>query len=243
MPSLDDPSLIQKLNCRRPLLWLNPQRAQAQVVLANIALSHALRLSDIEAADALLRRWAPALSRLFPELAVSDGVIESPLIEFVERSDTQTITGVDCVGRCFVKADHALPVAGSINARGGIYEVLAYAEKLATEHGLFTVGGDPLQLLGGEARALFSSYTVAVGSTGNLGLSIGIMASALGFRAVVHMSHDAKDWKKARLRARGVEVVEHRGDYAAAVAAGRQAVVGQVRSELVGNRAELPALR
>jgi len=220
MPQLDDPSLIRQLNTRRPLLWLNPHLAPAKVVLADLAVSHALTLADVESADALLRRWAPALGRLFPELAASGGVIESPLVAL---EDTRALTGVECAGHCFVKADHALPVAGSIKARGGIYEVLAYAERLATEQRVFTVGGDPLLLLGEEVRALFSRYTVAVGSTGNLGLSIGIMASALGFHATVHMSHDAKEWKKARLRARGVEVVEHSGDYAAAVAAGRQA--------------------
>lgn len=220
MPNPENRTLVDRLKSRQPLLWPNPGLAPSTEVLARLAVSHSLSLADIEEADALLRRWAPALLRLFPELAASGGLIESPLVEL---NDAHILTGLPCAGRSLVKCDHALPVAGSIKARGGIYEVLAFAEKLATQHGLLTNSQDPLQLLDEKVRALFNDYTIAVGSTGNLGLSIGIMASALGFHAVVHMSHDAKAWKKDRLRKRGVEVVEHKGDYAAAVAAGRKA--------------------
>ena len=223
-----EPPLRAGLQARTPLLWRNPRRAVPAPGTPGAA--GALSLQDMLEADALLRRWAPALQRLFPELASSGGLIESELLDFPAAA---AVTGVAPVRPAYIKADHALPVAGSIKARGGIFEVLAHAEQLALRSGLLADRRDTLRLLEAPARALYARHTVAVGSTGNLGLSIGIIAAALGFRAVVHMSRDAKAWKKALLAARGVTVIEHAGDYAAAVAAGRRATLAAADAHFV----------
>ncbi|TRC89722.1 D-serine ammonia-lyase [Mesorhizobium sp. WSM4310] len=206
----DDPARSDVL-AARPTLWLNPN------LVADGIASSALpvRQWQVTEAQGNWERLAPVLQRLFPELKQSQGRIRSDLIDARELADA---LGDDeaTLGRLLIKADNNLPVAGSIKARGGIYEVAMHAEHLAREHGV--VRGDGLDSLTGEkARALFAWHTIAVGSTGNLGLSVGIAARALGFQAVVHMSSDAKAWKVERLRRLGVQVVQHPSDYTQAV--------------------------
>ncbi|QET02434.1 D-serine ammonia-lyase [Cupriavidus pauculus] len=214
-----EPMLLEDLRAARPLLWTNPARSDAAEV-KTVVDGRAISLADSQAAQDRFLRFAPLLAQLFPELRETGGRIESGLHRV---SAMQRALGIEpAQGALWVKADHGLPVAGSIKARGGIHEVLEFAESLALKNGLVTRQSDYTVLGQAPARELFARYEVAVGSTGNLGLSIGVMAAALGFRATVHMSADAKEWKKARLRARGVNVVEHEGDYAEAVAAGRR---------------------
>lgn len=177
--------------------------------------------ADVEEAAKRLQRFAPLLMQLFPELVASQGLIESDLIAVQAPPLVPTDQG-----RFWVKADHALPVAGSIKARGGIHEVLELVEKIATEHHLLAADDSTCVLAQTEARAVLEKYSVAVGSTGNLGLSIGVIGAALGLGATVHMSAEAKEWKKQRLRQRGVTVQEHTGDYVLAVAAGRAEAQG-----------------
>ncbi len=196
-----------------PFLWINPQRQ------ANFNTGLPLTLEDIRHADNRLRRFAPLLTQLFPELQEAGGLIESRLHPV---PSLQANVFPDLTGQLLIKGDHALPVAGSVKARGGIYEVLCHSEALALAHGILTdTDDDYLKLISEAAKTLFSQYEVAVSSTGNLGLSIGVISAALGFKATVHMSVEAKEWKKNRLRNRGVKVVEHKDDYSAAVAAGR----------------------
>ena len=211
---------------RKPVFWVNPDHEASED-------GSGMPLVPDEATQRLARQ-ARAMQSLFPELRPTQGRVESalqrvPRLQQAQQSGIRMPEAVDAaadavhaLGAWWIKRDDALPVAGSIKARGGFHEVLAFAEGLLEQRARAT-GQALAEVDSPEARALFSEYTVAVGSTGNLGLSIGLIAAALGFKSVVHMSQDAKEWKKERLRKHGISVVEHAGDYAAAVEAGRRA--------------------
>ena len=196
----------------RPALWLNPNLKANGIADQSLPI----RAAQVKEAEENWQLLAPVLETCFPELKASKGRIQSKLIEAEDLRGALGY-GTSEYGRVFVKADGDLPVAGSIKARGGVYEVFMHAKKMAEKRGILTPGGDITVLVGEQARALFAQHTIAVGSTGNLGLSVGIAARALGFRAVVHMSSDAKQWKVDRLTRLGVEVVQHKADYTTAV--------------------------
>jgi D-serine dehydratase len=213
-----DSSVAAALIEARPIFWANPHRRSIAAVRGTLSVS----LADIEAAARRLDRFAPLLARLFPDLATTGGRIESELLAVPALEVRLHARGLPAGDRVFLKADHALPVAGSVKARGGFHAVLTVAESLALEAGLLAGSDDDYRRLEGpQARDFFARHTLSVGSTGNLGLSIGLLGRALGFAVTVHMSAEARTWKKKLLRGVGVRVVEHAGDYTAACAQAR----------------------
>ncbi len=204
----------------KPTLWLNPDVDDGGISDTSFAVDP----KQVAVAEQNWQRLAPLLCHCFPELVATDGEIRSELHEARQLKHALGYSGPE-FGRIFVKNDGDLPVAGSIKARGGVYEVFMYALALAKENGLYHDDADVLILASNAARSLFGHYTIAVGSTGNLGMSVGIAARALGFRAVVHMSADAKQWKVDRLTHQGVEVIRHQTDYTSAVEQARREAI------------------
>nr|WP_154309260.1 D-serine ammonia-lyase [Metabacillus lacus] len=210
---------IEKLKTLEEFFWINPRLEKAEVAFSYSPLGKEAVLD----AESRLRKFSPYIAEIFPETKEAGGIIESPLVEISSMKKTlEKLYEMNIRGSLLLKQDNALPISGSIKARGGIYEVLKYAETLAISHGLLKAGDDYLILKEKKCRDLFSRHSIVVGSTGNLGLSIGIISAALGFSAVVHMSSDARQWKKSLLRRKGVTVVEHEGDYSIAVETGRR---------------------
>lgn len=212
--------LLADLIALKETTWFNPATTSLAEGLPYVGLT----AQDVADAHDRLARFAPYLAQAFPETAAQGGIIESDVVAIpaMQRRLTQEYQQ-PIFGELLLKKDSHLPISGSIKARGGIYEVLAHAEKLALAAGLIAITDDYSRLLTPECQQFFSQYSIAVGSTGNLGLSIGIISARLGFRVTVHMSADARAWKKAKLRRHGVTVVEYAEDYGVAVEQGRKA--------------------
>lgn len=201
----------------KPILWMNPNKLKVQDAMGKISFTY----EDIMDADERLKRFAPLIQKMFPE--TGDGIIESPLFEASKmKTALENKYGKEVKGSVFLKCDNLLKIAGSIKARGGIYEVLKHAEDLVLENNMLSMHDDYSILAEKEFRDFFSQYSVVAGSTGNLGISIGITAYMLGFNTIIHMSYDAKEWKKDLLKKLGVTVVEHSEDFERAVEQGRK---------------------
>ncbi|MCI7680842.1 MAG: D-serine ammonia-lyase [Fusobacterium necrophorum] len=210
--------VIQKLERKEEMVWINPKKIDYKTYEENLPVSD----EELLEAEKRLERFAPFLQKVFPETAPTKGIIESPLEEiFHMQKALEEKYRVKIPGTLYLKMDSHLPVAGSIKARGGVYEVLKHAEDLAMEAGLLKIEDNYAILAEDRFKKFFSKYKIQVGSTGNLGLSIGITSAALGFQVIVHMSADAKKWKKDMLRSKGVQVIEYDSDYGKAVEEGR----------------------
>ena len=215
-----DYPLIGDIKRSKTVLWLNDKNA------ANSAIEDHFSLNEVIEAELRLNRFSSYIKAAFPETEDTNGIIESEIKEISSMGEwIDEKFGTKYAGKLLLKCDHALPISGSIKARGGIYEVLKHAEDLAIENNLINYQDDYAKLTEDTYYQFFKRYKLAVGSTGNLGLSIGIMGAKLGFQVTVHMSSDAKEWKKQLLRQKGVEVIEYASDYSKAVEEGRKQAV------------------
>jgi len=211
--------IFSKIVQAEEVLWLNPGLKSTERAFGNMEMT----MADIDEAEERLMRFAPFIAKCFPETVSDNGMIESALVpipEMQKRLNDKYQSGLK--GSLLLKMDSHLAIAGSVKARGGIYEVLKHTEDLALAHGLLEVGESYEKLASEECRKFFGEYTIQVGSTGNLGLSIGIASAAVGYNVTVHMSADAKQWKKELLRSHGVTVTEYQSDYSEAVRNGRR---------------------
>nr|WP_286979999.1 D-serine ammonia-lyase [Corynebacterium sp. UBA5992] len=192
----------------------------------------AMRLDPalITDAQARLRRFAPWLARHFPD--TDAGIIESPLQRAANVQEFLDVRFEHSLeGQLWLKRDDSLAVSGSIKARGGIHEVLMAAERLADSLAPDLPNSPAEQdaerfadlLDSAEFQLAAARRPIVVGSTGNLGLSIGTVGPALGFPTQVHVSVDAKAWKKELLRANGAQVIEHSGLFSEAISQARAA--------------------
>lgn len=222
--------LINNMINDEEVFWVNPEYTIFHEAAKKINLTE----DDVKDAEERLNRFSPFIMEHFPETKERNGIIESPIVRIPKMQEAiSKMFNQEIPGDLILKMDSHLAIAGSIKARGGIYEVLKHTEDLALENNLITLEDDYSKLARDEYRTFFNKYTIQVGSTGNLGLSIGIMGAKIGYKVVVHMSSDAKQWKKNLLRNKGVTVVEYSSDYSKAVKEGRKLSDADPRSYFV----------
>jgi len=219
------PSIYNLMNYE-PFLWLN----QDYLDKKKFASHHNFSMSDLIDAENRYQRFAPFFENQFPDTKENNGLIESSLMPLKDYKEGYHV---------YLKRDDQLPISGSIKARGGIYEVILYAESLLLKNGLITLDDDYSCLSQKKYKDFLSKYKIIVSSTGNLGLSIGIISATLGFKVEVHMSRDAMTWKKQLLKSIGAKVIEYPEDYSMAVVYGRASAEKDSRAYFVDDESSV----
>ncbi len=139
--------LVNKLIALEEISWFNPNITTLSEGLPYVGLDH----SDIKDASDRLMRFAPYLAKAFPETAINNGIIESDVVQIpAMKLQLEKQYNVEIKGNLLLKKDSHLPISGSIKARGGIYEVLSHAEKLAMNAGLLLTSDDYKKLFTDE---------------------------------------------------------------------------------------------
>lgn len=218
---LHETDVLRQIENEKEIFWGNPRLEETEMANGTAPYS----MVDIQDVEDRFHRFAPYFKIAYPETEENDGLLESKISKIDEMKKwLEGQYDTELSGDLYIKRDDLLPISGTIKSRGAIYEVLKYAEQLALEEGkLESIDDDYGKFASEDFRIFFSDYNLTVGTTGNLGISVGAMGRSLGFEVTVHMSADAKQWKKDYLRARGVEVVEHTTNFSKAVEIGREA--------------------
>ena len=131
---MESSPVIRKIAAKEETAWINPYLLPFAVTDATCQL--VVSDGDIKDAEKRLARFASFIRRCFPETEETQGLIESPLtrIPSMQKKLEETY-GCRIPGQLLLKMDSHLAIAGSVKARGGIYEVLKHAEDLALEAG------------------------------------------------------------------------------------------------------------
>ena len=150
---IEQDATLKEIAEQKETLWVNPKFLPFEMTdaVCQLVVSDA----DIAEAEARRERCAPFIRKCFPETECTNGIIESPLKPIPEmQKGLIEATGSPISGNLFLKMDSHLAVAGSVKARGGIYEVLKHAEDLAIAAGKLNVTDilQPVHRAGGLHR-------------------------------------------------------------------------------------------
>ena len=120
--------IIKDIQVEKEVVWVNPDKK----AFVKSAKDSELAMADVEDAELRLKRFAPFIMRCFPETRDRGGIIESVLTPIPNmQGHINEKYGSELEGRLLLKQDSHLAIAGSVKARGGIYEVLKHTEDLA----------------------------------------------------------------------------------------------------------------